>query len=72
MTGDDAGDGRGDEHVMLTLSIIKADKGGFVGHSSVHPSMVDEATTMPAVSARLADRWEQVEAPAVPAHVPGA
>jgi hypothetical protein len=23
------------------------------------------------VSARLADRWEQVEAPAVAAHVPG-
>jgi fructose 1,6-bisphosphate aldolase/phosphatase len=30
-----------------------------------------EYTTMPAVSARLADRWETVEAPAVPAHVPG-
>jgi fructose 1,6-bisphosphate aldolase/phosphatase len=30
-----------------------------------------EYTTMPAVSARLADRWEQVEAPAVAAHVPG-
>ena len=28
---------------MLTLSIIKADTGGFVGHSSVHPAMVDEA-----------------------------
>ena len=28
---------------MLTLSIIKADTGGFVGHTSVHPSMVDEA-----------------------------
>jgi fructose 1,6-bisphosphate aldolase/phosphatase len=28
---------------MLTLSIIKADTGGFVGHSSVHPRMVDEA-----------------------------
>jgi fructose 1,6-bisphosphate aldolase/phosphatase len=31
-----------------------------------------EYTTMPAVSARLADRWERVEAPAMPAHVPGA
>jgi fructose 1,6-bisphosphate aldolase/phosphatase len=31
-----------------------------------------EYTTMPAVSARLADRWETVEAPAVPAHVPEA
>ena len=28
---------------MLTLSIIKADTGGFVGHSSVHPSMVEAA-----------------------------
>jgi fructose 1,6-bisphosphate aldolase/phosphatase len=28
---------------MLTLSIIKADTGGFVGHSSVHPKLVDEA-----------------------------
>jgi fructose 1,6-bisphosphatase len=31
-----------------------------------------EYTTMPAVSAKLKDRWETVEAPAVPAHVPGA
>jgi fructose 1,6-bisphosphate aldolase/phosphatase len=28
---------------MLTLSIIKADTGGLVGHSSVHPDMVGEA-----------------------------
>lgn len=28
---------------MLTLSIIKADTGGFVGHSSVHPEMMDTA-----------------------------
>ena len=28
---------------MLTLSIIKADTGGFVGHSSVHPTMVELA-----------------------------
>jgi fructose 1,6-bisphosphate aldolase/phosphatase len=28
---------------MLTLSIIKADTGGFVGHSAVHPDMVAEA-----------------------------
>lgn len=28
---------------MQTLSIIKADTGGFVGHSSVHPEMVEEA-----------------------------
>jgi fructose 1,6-bisphosphate aldolase/phosphatase len=28
---------------MLTLSIIKADTGGYVGHSAVHPEMVDEA-----------------------------
>ena len=26
---------------MVTLSIIKADTGGMVGHSSVHPRMVD-------------------------------
>jgi fructose 1,6-bisphosphate aldolase/phosphatase len=31
-----------------------------------------EYTTTPAVSVRLADRWETVEAPAVPAHVPQA
>jgi fructose 1,6-bisphosphate aldolase/phosphatase len=41
--GDDQGDGVRKEHVMLTLSIIKADTGGFVGHSSVHPSMVEAA-----------------------------
>ncbi len=29
---------------MLTLSIIKADTGGFVGHSAVHPDMIAEAT----------------------------
>lgn len=28
---------------MLTLSIIKADTGGFVGHSSMHPEMLDVA-----------------------------
>ena len=28
---------------MLTLSIIKADTGGYVGHSAVHPDMVDVA-----------------------------
>lgn len=28
---------------MLTLSVIKADTGGFVGHSSVHPDMLAEA-----------------------------
>lgn len=33
---------RGKRHV-LTLSIIKADTGGFVGHSAVHPDMLDEA-----------------------------
>jgi fructose 1,6-bisphosphate aldolase/phosphatase len=30
--------------VMLTLSIIKADTGGFVGHTAVHPDMVAEAS----------------------------
>ena len=29
---------------MLTLSIIKADTGGFVGHTAVHPEMVVEAS----------------------------
>ena len=28
---------------MLTLSVIKADTGGFVGHSAVHPDMIEEA-----------------------------
>ena len=28
---------------MVTLSIIKADTGGFVGHTAVHPAMVAEA-----------------------------
>jgi fructose 1,6-bisphosphate aldolase/phosphatase len=28
---------------VLTLSIIKADTGGYVGHSAVHPDMVDQA-----------------------------
>lgn len=28
---------------MLTLSIIKADTGGWLGHSAVHPDMVDVA-----------------------------
>lgn len=29
--------------MKLTLSIIKADTGGFVGHSAVHPAMIDVA-----------------------------
>jgi fructose 1,6-bisphosphate aldolase/phosphatase len=28
---------------VLTLSVIKADTGGYVGHSAVHPDMIDEA-----------------------------
>ncbi len=28
---------------MTTLSIIKADTGGFVGHSEVHPDMLSAA-----------------------------
>lgn len=28
----------------LTLSVIKADVGGFVGHHTMHPALVDEAT----------------------------
>lgn len=30
-------------HVELTLSVIKADTGGFVGHSDVHPEMLEVA-----------------------------
>lgn len=30
---------------MLTLSVIKADTGGYVGHSAVHPAMLAEAST---------------------------
>jgi fructose 1,6-bisphosphate aldolase/phosphatase len=33
----------GGEETVLTLSIIKADTGGWVGHSSVHPDMVEAA-----------------------------
>ena len=29
---------------MLTLSIIKADTGGYVGHTAMHPAMIDTAT----------------------------
>ena len=28
---------------MITMSIIKADTGGFVGHSAVHPAMLTTA-----------------------------
>ncbi len=28
---------------MITLSVIKADTGGYVGHSSVHPDMMQAA-----------------------------
>lgn len=28
---------------MITLSVIKADTGGYVGHSSVHPAMMEKA-----------------------------
>lgn len=28
---------------MVTLSVIKADVGGFVGHSSVHPQLIELA-----------------------------
>lgn len=31
---------------MLTLSVIKADTGGFVGHSAVHPAMLDKAKSL--------------------------
>lgn len=38
---------------MVTLSVIKADTGGFVGHSSVHPDMMQTA------EAQLSKRKEQ-------------
>ncbi|MBO8142885.1 MAG: fructose 1,6-bisphosphatase [Firmicutes bacterium] len=38
---------------MITLSVIKADTGGFVGHSAVHPDM------MQAAEAQLKERKEQ-------------
>ncbi|MGH4010827.1 MAG: fructose-1,6-bisphosphate aldolase/phosphatase [Pseudonocardiaceae bacterium] len=38
---------------MLTLSIIKADTGGFVGHSAVHPEML--STARAAVEKAVAD-----------------
>lgn len=38
---------------MITLSVIKADTGGFVGHSSVHPDMMQTA------EAELGKRKEQ-------------
>ena len=28
---------------LITLSVIKADVGGYVGHSSVHPALLDGA-----------------------------
>jgi fructose 1,6-bisphosphate aldolase/phosphatase len=27
----------------VTLSVIKADVGGFVGHSGMHPELIEEA-----------------------------
>jgi len=52
---------------MITISVIKADIGGYVGHSSMHPDIVEtgreemEYTTMPAVAAKHANRWEPLE-----------
>jgi fructose 1,6-bisphosphatase len=52
---------------MITISVIKADIGGYVGHSSMHPDIVEtgreemEYTTMPAVAAKLADRWQPLD-----------
>jgi fructose 1,6-bisphosphate aldolase/phosphatase len=28
---------------LITLSVIKADVGGYVGHSAVHPELIDAA-----------------------------
>ena len=52
---------------MITISVIKADIGGYVGHSSMHPDIVEtgreemEYTTMPAVAAKHANRWEPLD-----------
>lgn len=46
----------------VTISAIKADVGGYVGHCDVH-----------AVAARLADRWAPIEdggPPVMPEHEP--
>jgi Fructose-1,6-bisphosphatase len=42
---------------MLTLSIIRADTGGFVGHTAVHPAMVEAARAQvaDAVGTKLLD-----------------
>lgn len=39
----------------ITLSVIKADVGGFVGHSSVHPALLDKARGMLAENPLLID-----------------
>ena len=52
---------------MATISVIKADIGGYVGHSSMHPDIVTTAreemeyTTMPALAAKLGDRWKPLD-----------
>lgn len=40
---------------LITLSVIKADVGGYVGHSSVHPALLDGARehTKPSAQAHL-------------------
>ena len=30
----------------ITLSVIKADVGGYVGHSAMHPALIEEARQM--------------------------
>jgi len=39
----------------LTLSVIKADVGGFVGHSDVHPALLEKARSCLAASSILTD-----------------
>ncbi len=61
---------------MITLSCIKADIGGYVGHSAMHPDVLAAAqeelekahpleemeyTTMPLMAKKLASRWQPME-----------
>lgn len=53
---------------MPTLSIIKVETRGFVGHTAVHPEMVAEASR--AIdrawgNARLSDRRQSLDEPSV-------
>jgi len=46
--------------MKVTLSVIKADIGGYVGHSAIHRLPLEEMeyTTLPQIMEKLADRWK--------------